>query len=107
MRYVAVLTVQNDYIIRKESEIMKTNFLMLRDLLEQYKPAERGIVNGHEMKLIQETLCLKDMDILQLRNLRDFTVAHLGRSKDLVDWDRMSAITYVIDCHIFDLGGEV
>lgn len=86
---------------------MKTNFLMLRDLLEQYKPVERGIVNGAEMKLIQETLCLKDMDILQLRNLRDFTCSYLGRSDDLTDWDRMSAITYVIDCHIVDLGGEV
>ena len=86
---------------------MKTNFLMLRDLLAQYKPAQRGVANRDEIKLIKETLCLNDMDILQLRNMRDFTVAHLGRSEDLVDWDRMSAITYVIDCCILDLGGEV
>ncbi len=86
---------------------MKTNFLMLKDLLEQYKPEQRGVVNRNEIKLIEDTLCLKDMDILQLRNLRDFTVAHLGRSENLVDWDRMSAITYVIDCHIVELGGEV
>lgn len=86
---------------------MKTNFLMLRDLLGQYTPAHRGIVNRDEIELIESTLCIQDMDILQLRNLRDFTVAHLGCSEDLVDWDRMSAITYVIDDHITQLGGEI
>lgn len=86
---------------------MKTNFLMLRELLEQYTPAHRGIANRDEIQLIESKLCLKEMDILQLRNLRDFTVLHLGRSEDLVDWDRMSAITYIIDSHIFELGGEV
>lgn len=86
---------------------MKTNFAMLRELLEQYKPIERSVVNRDEVRLIEDTLCLKEMDILQLRNLRDFTVAHLGRSDDLINWDRMSAITYVIDCCIVDLGGEV
>jgi hypothetical protein len=86
---------------------MKTNYLMLKELLEQYTPKERGIANRDEIKLIKDTLCLKDMDILQLRNLRDFTVAHLGHSDSLVDWDRMSAITYVIDTCIVRLGGEV
>lgn len=87
--------------------MMKTNFAMLRELLEQYKPEQRGLVNRNEIQLIKEMLCLKEMDVLQLRNLRDFTVAHLGRSEDLTDWDRMSAIVYVIDCCIVDLGGEV
>ena len=86
---------------------MKTNFAMLKELLERYKPERRGIVNYDEIRLIEDTLCLKEMDILQLRNLRDFTVAHLGRSDDLVDWDRMSSITYLIDCRIVELGGEV
>ena len=86
---------------------MKTNFLMLRDLLEQYKPARRGVASCDEIQLIENKLCLKEMDILQLRNLRDFTVAHLGRSEDLVDWDKMSAITYIIDSYIVELGGEV
>lgn len=86
---------------------MKTNYLMLRELLEQYRPEKRGVINRDETRLIEETLCLKEMDILQLRNLRDFTVAHLGRSDDLVDWDRMSAIVYMIDCCIVELGGEV
>lgn len=86
---------------------MKTNFLMLKDLLEQYTPETKGIINHNEYHLIGSTLCLNEMNILQLRNMRDFTVAHLGRSDDMVDWDRMSAIVYVIDNYIIELGGEV
>lgn len=86
---------------------MQTNFQMLRELLEKYHPEERGIVNWSEYKLINDTLHIGEMDILQLRNLRDFTVAHMGRSKNMEDWDRMSAITYIIDSQIFKLGGDV
>ena len=86
---------------------MRTNFLMLRDLLEKYTPEEKGLVNQYEYQTIESSLCLNEMDILQLRNLRDFTVAYIGRSDSLVDWDRMSAIVYVIDNYIVKLGGEV
>lgn len=86
---------------------MNTNFQMLRKLLEKYHPKERGILSGDEYKLVMDTLHINEMDILQLRNLRDFTVAHMGRSDDMEDWDRMSAITYTIDCQIVELGGEV
>lgn len=86
---------------------MDTNFHMLRDLLEKYHPVERGIMNLAEHTLIRETLHIEEMDILQLRNLRDFTVEYLGRSKKMEDWDRMSAITHVIDMRIFEFGGEV
>lgn len=86
---------------------MKTNFHMLRELLEVYRPAKRGMLNREENELIRKTLCIDKMDILQLRNLRDFTVAHLGRSEKMEDWDRMSAITYCIDSQISSLGGEV
>ena len=86
---------------------MKTNFQMLRELLENYHPAQRGMLSGEEYKLVVDTLHLTEMDILQLRNLRDFTVAHMGRSEDMEDWDRMSAITYCIDSSIIGLGGEV
>lgn len=86
---------------------MKTNFQMLRELLEVYKPEQRGFLNTNEVELIKQMLCIDKMDILQLRNLRDFTVVHLGRSEKMEDWDRMSAITHVIDSRIFDLGGEV
>ena len=85
---------------------MQTNFQMLRDLLEVYKPEQRGFLNKYEVELITQTLRLHEMDILQLRNLRDFTVLHLGRSEKMEDWDRMSAITHCIDTRIFELGGE-
>ena len=87
---------------------MKTNYLMLRELLEVYHPQQRGIASGSEVRMIKEVLHLEEMDVLALRNLRDFTVAHMGRKdSSMEDWDRMSAITYVIDCQIVELGGEV
>ena len=86
---------------------MKTNHLMLRELLSKYHPKERGILSDGEYELVKTTLCLDEMDILALRNLRDFTVASMGRSNKMEDWDRMSAITYVIDTQIIKLGGEV
>jgi hypothetical protein len=86
---------------------MKTNFQMLRELLEKYHPAERGMLTGNEYQLVIDTLHLTEMDVLQLRNLRDFTVAHMGRSNDMEDWDRMSAITYCIDSALVSLGAEV
>lgn len=86
---------------------MNTNFQMLRELLEKYHPVNRGMMNITETSLIRETLHINEMDILQLRNLRDFTVLHLGRSEKMEDWDRMSAIATVIDMRISELGGEV
>ena len=86
---------------------MNTNFQMLRELLEKYHPAQRGIMSADEAELIRKTLHIDEMDVLQLRNLRDFTVAHMGRSEKMEDWDRMSAITYRIDRRIVELGGEV
>lgn len=86
---------------------MKTNYQMLRELLEKYHPEQRGIMSRAENTLIKETLHIDEMDILQLRNLRDFTVEYMSRSEKMEDWDRMSAITYAIDSRIVELGGEV
>lgn len=86
---------------------MNTNFQMLRELLNVYHPEQRGIMSAEEAELIRKTLHIDEMDILQLRNLRDFTVEYLGRSKNMEDWDRMSAITCRIDHKIIELGGEV
>lgn len=86
---------------------MKTNFQMLKELLEKYHPTQRGMLSLYEATLIEETLCINKMDVLQLRNLRDFVVCHLGKSEKMEDWDRMSAITTVIDIRIGELGGEV
>ena len=86
---------------------MNTNFQMLRELLEKYNPEQRGIMNYEEKLLIQDTLHIGEMDVLQLRNLRDFAVLYLGKSDKTKEWDIMSAITYCIDCAIIELGGEV
>ena len=88
---------------------MNTNFQMLRELLAIYNPKQRGFVNRDEATLITDTLHLKEMDVLALRNLRDFTVAFFSnQEKDTMEnWDKMSAITYIIDTQIIELGGEV
>lgn len=86
---------------------MKTNHLMLKDLRAKYHPVEKGIVSYEEVALIKETLCLEEMDILALRNLRDFTTASMSHSEKMEDWDKMSAIVYVIDTQIVKLGGEI
>ena len=86
---------------------MKTNHLMLKELLEKYHPKQRGMLSADEYELVRQILHLNEMDILALRNLRDYTVASMSRSENLEDWDRMSAITCCIDHAIADLGGEV
>lgn len=86
---------------------METNFHMLRELLKNYHPAQRGMLSGDEYKLVTDMLHLTEMNVLQLRNLRDFTVSHMGRSDKMEDWDRMSAITYCIDARLVDLGYEI
>lgn len=86
---------------------MQTNFNMLRELLDKYHPKQHGIMSIEEHDLIKETLHIGAMDILQLRNLRDFTVLYMSRSEKREDWDRMSAITHVIDMIIGELEGDI
>ena len=63
------------------------------------------------MRLIKGSLQLEGMEIIDLRNLRDFVVLFLSRKNedklDMADMDRMSAITAVIDKEIIEKGGEV
>jgi hypothetical protein len=86
---------------------MKTNFEMVRELEAIYTPKERGICNGKEVEMIENTLCLSSMDIIGLRNMRDFVVLFYSRKETMEAWDKMSAITSVIDNKIFIKGGEV
>lgn len=86
---------------------MNTNFQMLKDLLEQYHPEQRGIASAEEVELINSKLHIKEMDVLQLRNLRDFVVIFLGNKDTMEAWDQMSAITSVIDNRIWNLGGAL
>ena len=87
---------------------MKTNCQMLKSLLEKFNPKEFGIISAEEANLVKTELCLEGMDILALRNLRDTTVLLISReSYDRKLWDKMSAITHIIDTQIVKLGGEV
>ena len=78
---------------------------MLKELNQKYNPETEGIVSKEEQKVIKETLCLAEMDILALRNLRDFTVMFYSHKDDR--YDKTSVIVYVIDTEIFNRGGEV
>lgn len=86
---------------------MDTNFHMLRELLKKYHPEQRGFMNLKENQLIKDTLHIDEMNVLQLRNLRDFTTVYISKSEKMEDWDKMSAITHVIDMRISELGSEV
>lgn len=89
---------------------MKTNFQMLRELNKEYTPKRRGIVTMTEIYQINKALCLDEMDELQLRNLRDFTVMFYHTCDDVFDFekmDKMSAITSVIDNKLWNIGAEV
>ena len=86
---------------------MKTNYQMLKELIEVYHPTEMGFVSYDERLLIEKTLHLHDMDILALRNLRDFVVLFLSNRDDRESWDQMSAITHVIDMEISYQGGII
>ena len=91
----------------KGGYIMKTNYSMLQELLQTYQPANIGFVSLDERLLIEKTLCLHRMDILALRNLRDFVVLFMDRRNTQESWDQMSAITHVIDMEISYKGGEI
>ena len=88
-----------------------TNYQNLRELLKSYTPETSGIATTKECNLIRSDLQLEGMEILDLRNLRDFVVLFFSRKNedrvDIVDLDRMSAITAVIDTEIIRRGGEV
>lgn len=81
----------------------KTNFELLRELLQEYKPKTRGVLYQEEIKLIKDKLQLEGATEIELRNMRDFTVAAFFDD----DCDRVSAITTVIDTVLFDKGYRV
>ena len=93
----------------------KTNYQMLKELEKQYKPEKYGWMNAKEQELVSSILEIKYRDILDLRNLRDIVVMFyslLTREQEKVrgtniNMDKMSAITYLIDSRIVELGGEV
>lgn len=90
-----------------------TNFHNLKGLLEIYEPKSKGFLTEEEVEIIEENLEIKSMELLELRNLRDFVVLYMSHRPDsevkslLNTMDKMSAITSVIDQAIFSKGGEV
>jgi hypothetical protein len=90
---------------------MNTNFQMIKELNKKYDAMShtRGFATKEEVELISKTLCLEEMDILQLRNLRDFVVIFLDQMdmERISKMDKISAITSVIDNYIWKKGGEV
>ena len=84
----------------------KTNFTMVKELLGKYQPKVKRFVSTEEVALIKETLQLEDATELELRNMRDFVVAALGDHSD-EEWDKMSAITHVIDRVLYEKGYAV
>lgn len=88
---------------------MKTNFIMLKELIKNFTPKNKGFLEKDEVELIRNTLHLKEMDVLALRNMRDFAVLFLSKkeSEEKDFRDILSGLTAIIDREIFDKGGEV
>lgn len=85
------------------------NFTMLKKLNEEFTPKSRGFITGEEVEQIKATLHLDEMDGLELRNLRDFTVMFFAlRSIDNEESsDKKSGIIGVIDKVMWESGLEV
>ena len=98
------------------SIIKETNFQMIRKLNEEYDNLSHDgvFISEETAALIKKTLHLSEMTVLELRNLRDFTVAFYYRQEDNADYqksmmitDKISAITHMIDIELFNKGAEV
>lgn len=89
-----------------------TNHQMMQNLLAVYEPKEWGVASPDEVELIKRELHLEEMNIIELRNMRDYTVMEWAIQSQCnvhgkMTQDKMSAITFVIDTVIWDKGGEV
>lgn len=96
----------------------KTDHHAVMELKKAYTPAERGIVNAAEKKLIQEILELDSRNSIELQNIRDTAVMMYSRWADTLQqtnnitaimgvMDAMSAICCVIDQEKFNRGLDV
>ena len=77
------------------NEPTATDFVLLQKLKEVYTPMQRGIVTMHEVATIKDILEFHNRTPLQIQNLRNMVV--MAYEVELLDFDRMSAITHVID----------
>lgn len=93
---------------------MKTNYQLITELDKVFTPKNFGVLTNAEAQLIKCALQLDARDGLDLCNLRDMVVMYYhikaiesdtGRMS-LVESDKLSAITYVIDDTKMDRGLE-
>lgn len=96
----------------------KTDHQAVMELKQTYVPAERGIVNAAEEKLIREVLELGSRNDIELQNIRDTAVMMYSRWADTLQQannigaivgviDTMSAVTHVIDMEKIRRGLDV
>lgn len=90
----------------EESGPSDTDFVLLKRLAEVYHPATRGFVSGPEAELIRNYLEIDYRTVLQLRNLRNTVVMMLGPIFQ-ENFDKVSAITHIIDMELLDRGEEI
>ena len=96
----------------------RTDFNMICELVEEYKPAQRGIVSADEQKLIREKLMLSARSDIEVQNVRDMSVMYLNiradnaqqngdHEKCMQYMDMCSAIVCVIDHEKWNRGMNV
>lgn len=88
--------------------IQETDVCMIREL-DEYKPKNFMFTSNEEKKYIEETLHIKERDILSLLNLRNCVVMHYSlREADNkhAPFESLMSITAVIDLAIAEKVGE-
>lgn len=71
---------------------MDTNYNMVTELLRKYHLEQRRIMVYQDYNQVVDALCFKEMDDLQLRNLRDFAVIFLRSTRFDDCEDRKSVV---------------
>lgn len=86
-----------------------TNATMIANLMRGFEPQTMGILEDDEVHEVRMALDIRNRDdIADLRILRNDVVRWFyENASGIKDMNKLSAITYVIDEAIWDLGGEV
>lgn len=96
----------------------KPDFNQIQELHEVYAPKARGVVSSQEEQLIKDMLELEQRTVIELRNIRNTTVAFYSRlansgkgeqnaMKSMLMMGAMSAVTAVIDGMLLKRGAEI
>lgn len=92
----------------------KTNYQLITELDKVFTPKDFGVISNAEMQVVKCGLQLDARDGIDLCNLRDMVVMYFHikalESEDgrmpLIESDKLSAITYVIDSAKVERGLE-